>query len=125
MTRRYDQALKPLGVRSTQLPILVEAALHDRVNVFTLADHLMVDRTTLSRNLALLERKGWITIAPGADRRTREVCLTRLGDSILRQAIPLWEQAQEAVTTRIGAQRLRRVLSDLDATTTAMTTRQG
>ena len=61
-----------------------------------------MDRTTLTRNLKPLERRGLLSITPGSDQRTREVALTNRGHSLLAQAIPLWEDAQSRVLENLG-----------------------
>ncbi len=79
VTKLYDEAYRPIGIRSTQLPLLVAAFLHSHT-VTSLADEVALDRTTLSRNLIPLERKGWIEIAPSDDRRTRVRSASRKKD---------------------------------------------
>lgn len=115
VTQRFDDALRPAGLRSTQLPLLAATALYGRINVSALAEEVVLDPTTLSRTLALLERRGWIGMSPGEDRRTREVHLTPDGSRVLERAIPLWEDAQAQVATPLQAQRLRRALLHLSA----------
>ena len=114
VTKLYDEALRPIGIRSTQLPLLVAALLRSHT-VTSLAEELALDRTTLSRNLPLLERKGWIEIAPGDDRRTREIRLTEEGRDVVRRAVPLWEGAQVRASEALDAMRVEQLLADLQS----------
>ncbi|MFQ5520815.1 MAG: MarR family winged helix-turn-helix transcriptional regulator [Candidatus Methylomirabilia bacterium] len=116
VTQLYDEALRPTGLRVTQLTLLVAARRLEPVTVTRLAEATVMDRTTLTRDLKPLEREGFIRIEPGGDRRVREVTLTDQGRKALARALPLWEKAQSRVATGLGQARLRRLLSDLSAT---------
>ena len=72
ITQMYDEALKPSGLRSTQLPVLVTLVSNGPKTVNQLADTLVMDRTSLSRLLHILVTRGLIKTTPGEDRRTRE-----------------------------------------------------
>jgi DNA-binding MarR family transcriptional regulator len=67
-----------------------------------LADRLVMDRTTLTRNLRLLTGHGWVRINSGEDRRTRIVALTAAGEGALMRALPLWKQAQAHMVGGMG-----------------------
>jgi len=112
----YDATLRPSGLRATQFTLLVATRLIHTAPVTRLAKELGMDRTTLTRNLSLLERQGLIRIRPGRDRRVREVVLTERGHEALARAVPLWRRAQARVARALGGARLRRLQSDLTAT---------
>jgi DNA-binding MarR family transcriptional regulator len=83
-----------------------------------LANLMAMDRTTLTRNLRPLERGGLLTIAPGQDRRERQIAITARGQQLLAKAVPLWQQVQARVVEGFGADRLQQLfheLSDLRA----------
>ncbi len=107
VTRVYDDALRPIGLRSTQLPILVALTLARSLPMSTLADQLEMDRTTLTRNLKPLEKRGLLEIVGGQDRRTREVRLTVRGQETAERAVPLWEKAQSYALEALGSVRLQ------------------
>jgi DNA-binding MarR family transcriptional regulator len=86
---------------------------HGNMSVTDLARVLVMDRTTLTRNLRLLESEGLIRIRPGQDRRVREISLTNKGQETLERLFPLWEKAQMEMTRGLGQERLGRLLSDL------------
>ncbi len=101
------------GLRGTQFTVLVMVAFFESITITHLADNLVMDRTTLTRNLKPLEKRQLIEIVAGADRRTREVQLTDSGHEILRAALPLWKKAQQKVTKFMGSERLDRLISEL------------
>jgi DNA-binding MarR family transcriptional regulator len=113
VTQLYDEALRPAGIRATQLALLAALRQRSPMNIVELAETLGLDRTTLTRNLGPLERDALLTIEPGADRRTREVSITELGRERLRVAVPLWREAQATLYERLG-ERFGEVLDTLD-----------
>src|ERR1700741_5242026 len=77
VTQFYDQYLAPAGLRTTQFSILAKLKRQGSMTINVLADQLVMDRTTLGRNILPLEREGLISIAPGRrDRRSKELRLT-------------------------------------------------
>lgn len=113
ISQLYDATLRPAGVRSTQLPVLATIGWLGSMTLTALADAVVIDRTTLTRNLLLLERKGWLRSSAGADLRTREISLTPRGWELLRRAIPLWDKAQARVAAMLGEAGANRLLADL------------
>lgn len=84
-----------------------------KVTIKKLADWAIMDRTTVTRNLKLLEKKGSIRIEPGKDHRERVVTLTHEGITALVAAIPFWEKAQHHVGEIFGKDRTSRVVREL------------
>ena len=113
VTQVFDGILQPSALRSTQLPVLVTLALAESTTITLLAEALVMDRTSLARLLAPLERAGFIEIVPGDDRRTREVSLTIRGKEAVAKAIPLWEKDQEFIVARLGSKRWRELRENL------------
>lgn len=104
ITNVYDAGLRPHGLRITQFTILSNLVLRGATPVVALARLLGMDRTTLTRNLSLLEANGWIrTRCDEDDARTHLVSLTTKGRSIAREALPAWRKAQDAVAAALGA----------------------
>jgi len=89
------------------------------VTLSELAEETVTDRTTLTRNLRLLEKKGLICLECGQDRRERRVCMTKRGSQILQAARPKWDRAQEKIIRRMGRKRFERMVSDLSAVVVA------
>jgi DNA-binding MarR family transcriptional regulator len=115
LTLLYDEALRPAGIRSTQFSLLTAVGGLGPVNVNALADQVVVDRTTLTRNLALLVRARLVAVEAGKDRRTRLATLTVKGRAALERALPLWEEVQGRIEKSVGAPRLERLRTDLGA----------
>lgn len=118
VTQLYDEVLQPCGLRSTQFNLLVAVALAGEAPVKRLAEALVMDRTTLTRNLKPLESQGLLTIDAGTDRRKHLVRLTERGHQALVSALPYWEQAQERVVTRLGQAQWQALQASLKAAVT-------
>ena len=113
VTKLYEEVLRPIGLRATQFSLLMATRVMGPVTVVKLSQVTVMDRTTLTRNLQVLEKRGLIAINPGEDRREREVTLTASGMEVLVQAIPLWEAAQERVRQGLGEEKMQNLLADL------------
>jgi len=103
LSRSFERQLKPHGVRIGQFSALTALMLRGPMTVGALADFLGVERTTLTRNLALIEAKRWVSVHAGEDARSRVVEVTAAGRARVDAALPAWRAAQEAATRAIGA----------------------
>jgi DNA-binding MarR family transcriptional regulator len=110
VTQLYDEALQPCGLRSTQLVILLSAAVHPGLGISKLARELIMDASTLNRNLKPLEKRGLISVAGSKDGRRRLVTLTPKGEESIRAAVPLWNDAQSKLVAQFGSQRFKDLL---------------
>jgi DNA-binding MarR family transcriptional regulator len=119
VTQLYDDALRPTGLRVTQFSLLAVLAALRSARMTELAEAAVMDRTTLTRNLALLEREGLIRISEGADARVREVTLTPAAEERLAKAMPYWQKAQDRLTQELGRTRADRLLGDLSVAVAA------
>ena len=100
ITRLYDDRLRPLGLRITQLSVLVAIMKMGDAMPSEIGDVLHLDRSTLSRTVQRLKDNGWIDELVGDDGRSRPVRLSRAGKDMIRKAHPLWVKAQtEAAST--------------------------
>src|ERR1700682_1496724 len=103
VTQFYDQFLAPTGLRTTQYSILARLQRHGPMTINALAAELVMDRTTLGRNILPLERDGLIAIVRGSsDRRQKELHLTDAGAARFRNARPLWTAAQTRFEVTFG-----------------------
>jgi DNA-binding MarR family transcriptional regulator len=105
VTRAYDEALRPTGLRATQVSVLAAVGVRGAVSITSLADSLGMERTTLTRNLRPLEQKGYVQLAAEGRHRRRVLTLTSAGRSALFAALPLWEEAQRSLKQRLARQR--------------------
>jgi DNA-binding MarR family transcriptional regulator len=115
VTQMYDEFLRPSGLRSTQFSLLMLIRGMGPIRITELSEKAVMDRTTLKRNVELLEREGLVRISPGEDARVREVSLTAAAEKQLIEAFPLWARAQAQVTAALGQGRADRLLADLSA----------
>ena len=120
ITQYYDQHLAPVGLRTTQFSILAKLKQLGPMTINALADELVMDRTTLGRNMLPLEREGLISVAPGrTDRRSKELRLTDAGIERLQAAREDWRHAQTRFAAAFGVERtagLRALLGEVSAT---------
>lgn len=100
LSRTYEAALRPLGLKLPQFGILGAIGHGTTASETVLAERLGLERTTLVRNLKLLNQNGWIEPIPGEGRGLRHR-LTPEGQALLEAAIPLWQQAQSQVEARL------------------------
>ncbi len=115
ITQLFDATFKPTGLRGTQFTVLVGISIGEKVTVSQLARRLVMDRTTLTRDLKPLEKKGLVRILEGDDRRTRLLELTPRGREVLAKTLPLWEKAQKRVLDELGDKRWGTMLGNLSA----------
>lgn len=117
LARRFDEALRPLGLTNGQFSLLMSLNRPDPPGMGSIASLLAMDRTTLTANLKPLERRGLLTVTVGnADKRRRRMKLTPAGRTLLIEAIPIWERVHaevECLLTRPNAAELRAGLSIL------------
>jgi DNA-binding MarR family transcriptional regulator len=120
VTQFYDQSLASSGLRTTQFSILIRLRLAGPMTINALAKALVMDRTTLGRNILPLEREGLIDVVSGrADRRSKVLRLTKAGAARLRAARAGWTQAQAKFEAAFGGRRaagLRALLQTVTAT---------
>jgi len=110
LSKIYDEALRPSGVQASQLAVLVAVAHFGErgASAHALADVLVMDRSTLSRNLRPLEKQGLLRVARAPeDARLRLALLTKQGERVLELVYPLWLSAQQEVEERTGGQAPR------------------
>ena len=123
VSQAYDATLKPSGLRATQFTVLAVLARRGAVAMTKLAEILVMDRTTLTRNLKPLRAKGWLDIGREEDDRVRLVSITDAGREVVAQATPLWRDAQNRVTREFGDGRLSGMIDDLTALVEAVRAR--
>ncbi|MBV7329037.1 MarR family transcriptional regulator [Chloroflexi bacterium TSY] len=114
VTQVFDEAVQPVGLRATQVTLLVAVAARGPIPISALAEILVTDRTTLTRNLNPLERDGLLKIASGEDQRTRLIQITAKVKPLWKKRYPV-EQAQSKMIQELGRdswQTLIRLLNE-------------
>ena len=106
VTQAYDQFLAPTGLRTTQFSILAKLKRKGPLTINALAEDMVMDRTTLGRNILPLERDALIKIQPSAtDGRAKELLLTKAGEHRFQAALKTWSAAQARFEKTYGARR--------------------
>jgi DNA-binding MarR family transcriptional regulator len=115
LAQAYDAALRSSGLKATQFTLLAVLARAGSQPLTRLSERLVMDRTTLTRNLQPLEAKGWLTIGREKDERVRLIAITEAGRQVVEVATPLWRQAQDRVRSKIGSDGMAGLIGGLDA----------
>lgn len=97
ITRLYEEKLRPHGLRATQFSVLATLKLKGPTPVTELAEFLVLERTTMTRGAAVMEKKGWITPATTEDARVRAWQLTKQGRQKLKEAYLAWKAVQTSL----------------------------
>jgi DNA-binding MarR family transcriptional regulator len=114
ITLLYDNAFKSSGLLSTQFGVLQIIYNIDSIRISDLADKLGMDRTTLTRNLSVLGRHGFIEISQGKDHRTRIVTATQKGRNAVSRTILLWNEVQRKVKQKMGESSWHELMQNLN-----------
>jgi DNA-binding MarR family transcriptional regulator len=102
VTQFFDNALASVGLLSTQLPVLILLGLYSPLTITRLAKLLVMDRTTLTKNLKVLQAKSYIKAITAKDKRKTLLTLTSKGEAMLAKAHPLWQRAQKRIVEGLG-----------------------
>src|SRR5438093_13419858 len=102
VTNIYDDALRPLDLKVSQMNILVAAAKMGTARPSEVCGHLHLDVSTLSRNVDRMKARGWLEVVPDEDGRSQPFRLTREGRKLLEKAVPAWSEAQQQVKKALG-----------------------
>lgn len=118
VSKLYDDALSAVGINVAQYSLLKHLQRLQQPSISELADALGLDRSTLGRNLRVLETKGLVVMQEGADQRNRIVLLSAQGEQAIIQAFAAWQGVQQLIVQRIGAEQvetLANLLTELQA----------
>ncbi len=103
VTRVYDDALRSLGITASQFTLLTQLAQQDGITAVEIGFTLDIEKSTLSRNLKRLLALDLIVMDPPAGRRGRGLHLTPKGQAIIRDAFPVWQEAQRRALNVMGS----------------------
>lgn len=116
VSRTYDLFLAPCGISIGQFGMLATLIAMEGESISRVAQALQMERTTLSRNLAPLQRLGYVVIEQGPDRRARSLSLTKAGREVLATAKPMWRAAQRRLEKQLGKAEAKMLNAALDDT---------
>ena len=117
VSRMYDDFLRDAGLNITQFSMLRLICAEKELSISTLGRSMVMERTSITRALAPLEREGLIQSRPGTDKRIRVVSVSNKGRRLVEGTEPKWRQAQEALLEMIGEDRWRAMRTVLRDTT--------
>lgn len=115
LTALYDDALAPAGVNVAQFSLLRKTRRLGPLSVTALAEVADLDRSTVGRNVRVLEEMGLMSISNGSDQRQAVVDLTPAGHAAVETGNPLWDGAQTSIEQRLGTARAQQLYDLLDA----------
>jgi DNA-binding MarR family transcriptional regulator len=104
VTNFYDDALRSLGLKVSQLNILIVTARLGLARPAQVCEILQLDVSTLSRNVKPLQAHGWLAVVPEEDARSQPFRLTAQGKRLIEKAIPAWEKAQQQAIELLGSE---------------------
>jgi len=106
VTQLYDKLLQPTGLKITQYSMLANIAHQQAVSISRLGDILLLDQTTITRNIRLLKEQGYVELTKDAqDARSKNITLTDKGIAKLNEARPIWQTIQKRVIDDIGTEK--------------------
>jgi DNA-binding MarR family transcriptional regulator len=113
VTQFFDRYLERAGIRATQFTLLVELSNSSGKTLTEMAEGLVMDRTTLTRNLKPLSKADLIVTVPLSDKRSKGYILTERGREVLASGLPLWQSAQKHIVDQLGHGRYQHLLGEL------------
>lgn len=113
VTQMYDTILQPCGLKATQFTLLGAIRLLGPVDIQSLAELMAIDRTTLIRNLAVLENQHWVVPVPGKNKGVKYFLVTSAGHAAILKALPFWIEAQKTFKSRIKEKTWEELLHDI------------
>ena len=102
VTAIYNRHLRPAGLQATQMAVLWVVVAKREATVKNMAQAIVMDQTTLLRNLRILHRRGLVSVTVGDDRRQRIVAVTASGRDQFAAALPHWQRAQKEIDAALG-----------------------
>lgn len=125
LTQLYEEEMRLAKLRPTQFTILQALSLAGAVTQGELGRILAMDSTTLTRTLAIMQRRGWIAKRRGADKREWRIRLSTSGEIQFNRALPYWERAQSRARQKLGATEWNELTRLTDRVTNALTEKGG
>ncbi len=115
LTAAYDAALEPVGINLAQFSLLRTIARHGALSLTDLGRRMELDRSTVGRNVRVVERMGLVQPSPSSDHRKAAIGLSPEGERLLAAAVPLWAGVQTRLDARLGPGRAATLLAELGA----------
>ncbi|WP_338452822.1 MarR family winged helix-turn-helix transcriptional regulator [Niallia oryzisoli] len=114
ITQVYEKKMTPTGLKVTQYYMLVNIARHKKISISQLGDIMLLDQSTITRNVNILKKSGYVNIIRNInDSRAKLVSITEIGLAKLEEATPVWLQIQEKVENDIGKEKYKDLMETL------------
>ena len=110
----YTNALKESKLKPTQLSLLSVINAYGKISIGKLSKVMLMDQTTVTRNIKLLKKSGYVKINSGDDRRVKEISLTPKGQEVRDKALPAWQEIQSKVWDKLGEEKVRHLFDLVD-----------
>ena len=115
LSRLFDDSLAPLGVRANQLTVLALLGATEGLRAADVAQYLEMDKSTVSRGVALLRARGWVEESAGPTKTSRSLAVTVEGRALLRETLPLWRSAGEGARETLGEESVEALRGAADS----------
>ncbi len=115
LSRLFDDSLAPLGIRASQLTVLALIGAMEGLRAADVAQYLEMDKSTVSRSLALLRARGWVEESAGSTRKSRRLDVTAKGRTLLSETLPLWRAAAERAREALGEESVEALKGAADS----------
>ena len=114
VTQAYEKKMQPTGIKVTQYYMLVNIARHKEISISELGEIMLLDQTTITRNVNILKKSGYVNITKDKnDSRTKSIWITDIGLVKLEEAAPIWLQIQEKIENGMGKEKYKDLLETL------------
>jgi len=109
ITKIFNEALRPLGVKVNQLNVLMVVAKHEPISPGDVSRRLNMEKSTMSRNIDRMRTRGWLNVSDGHSPRTQILKLSSAGRKMIERSLPFWEKAQAKTESMLGQQGARSI----------------
>ena len=114
VTQAYENQMRVTGLKVTQYYMLANIVRHNQISISKLGEMMMLDQTTVTRNVNILRKNGYVTVArDNHDNRTKSISATDVGTAKLEEATPIWDRMQHNIENSIGREKYKEVLKTL------------
>lgn len=112
-TQYFDKIFLEAGIKAAQFALLSDISSHGTITINELAEILLMDQTTVTRNIENLRKLNYVYVEQGRDLRKKYVSISKNGHAKLQEALPLWLEAQENLISQIGEHKYEEFLNTL------------
>lgn len=113
-TQHFDKIFQTVGLTAPQFSLLAEITASENIAISELAEKMLMDQTTVTRNIEILRKKGYVNVrTDDNDSRKRCISISKIGEEKLNEAIPVWNNVQSLIEKEIGTEKFKDFLITL------------